>query len=118
MDNLYKELIIRMPTLQQSLDKFEEVYQPDMYQFYEYYIPEALQLTATYIEYLDVGIGERILQETERDVLDAANKLLIAVNDKIDEIYKFASMEVKAKAKALESLMSQDGYVDPSFKIN
>ena len=118
MDNLYKELIIRIPTLQESLDKFEEIYQPDMYQFYEYYIPEALQLTATYIEYLDVGIGEKILQETEREVLDAANKLLIAVNDKIDEIYRFASMEIKAKAKALESLMSQDGYVDPSFKIN
>lgn len=118
MDNLYKELIIRMPILQQSLDKFEEVYQPDMYQFYEYYIPEALQLTATYIEYLDVGIGERILQETENEVLDAAKKLLIAVNDTIDEIYKFASMEIKAKAKALESIMSQDGYVDPNLKIN
>ena len=118
MDNLYKELIIRMPILQQSLDKFEEVYQPDMYQFYEYYIPEALQLTVTYIEYLDVGIGERILQETENEVLDAAKKLLIAVNDTIDEIYKYASMEIKAKAKALESIMSQDGYVDPNLKIN
>lgn len=118
MDDLYKELIIRMPILQESIDKFAEVYEPDMYQFYEYYIPEALQLTATYIEYLDVGIGEKILSETEREVLDAASKLLIAVNDKVDEIYKFASIEIKAKAKALESLMSQDGYVDPNFKIN
>ena len=25
--------------------------------------------------------------------------------------------EIKAKAKALESLMSQDGYVDPKFKL-
>ena len=40
------------------------------------------------------------------------------MNDKIDEIYKFASIEIKAKAKALESMMSQDGYVDPKFKIN
>lgn len=118
MDDLYKELIIRMPILQESIDKFAEAYEPDMYQFYEYYIPEALQLTATYIEYLDVGIGEKILSETEREVLDAASKLLIAVNDKVDEIYKFASIEIKAKAKALESLMSQDGYVDPNFKIN
>ncbi len=118
MDDLYKELIVRMPILQEAIDKFAEVYEPDMYQFYEYYIPEALQLTATYIEYLDVGIGEKILSETEREVLDAASKLLIAVNDKVDEIYKFASIEIKAKAKALESLMSQDGYVDPNFKIN
>ena len=27
------------------------------------------------------------------------------------------SIEIKAKAKALESLMSQDGYVDPKFKL-
>jgi hypothetical protein len=117
MDKLYKELIIRMPILQESIDKFSEVYQPDMYQFYEYYIPEALQLTANYIEYLNVGIGEQIIVETEKEVLDAVDKLLIAVNDKIDEIYKFASMEIKAKAKALESLMSQDGYVNRNFKI-
>ena len=118
MDNLYKELIVRIPILQESIEKFEEMYQPDMYQFYEYYIPEALQLTATYIEYLDVGIGEKILQETEQEVLESTKKLLIAVNDMIDEIYKFASMEIKAKAKALESIMSQDGHVDPNFKIN
>ena len=118
MDNLYQELILRIPVLQESLDKFDDVYQPDMYQFYEYYIPEALQLTSTYIEYLDVGIGAKILEETEKEVLDAARKLIIAVNDKIDEIYKFASIEIKAKAKALESVMSQDGYVDPDFKIS
>lgn len=118
MDNLYASLIERMPVLQVAIVKFESVYQSDMTQFYEYYIPEALQLTATYLEYLNAGIGDQIIQETEKEVLDAADKLLIAVNDKIDEIYKFASLEIKAKAKALESLMSQDGYVDPNFKIN
>lgn len=118
MDELVKNFIERMLVLQDAITKFESVYQADMTQFYEYYIPEALQLTATYIEYLDVGVGEQILQETEREVLDAVKKLLIAVNDTIDEIYKFASMEIKAKAKALESLMSQGGHVDPNFKIN
>ena len=118
MDDLYASLIERMPVLQDAIVKFESVYQSDMTQFYEYYIPEALQLTATYLEYLNAGIGDQIIQETEKEVLDAADKLLIAVNDKIDEIYKFASLEIKAKAKALESLMSQDGYVDPNFKIN
>jgi hypothetical protein len=118
MDELYASLIDRMPVLQDAIVKFESVYHSDMTPFYEYYIPEALQLTATYLEYLDVGIGEQIIRENEREVLDAVDKLLIAINDKIDEIYKFASIEIKAKAKALESLMSQDGYVDPNFKIN
>ena len=52
------------------------------------------------------------------EIVDAVKKLIIAVNDKIDEIYKFASIEIKAKAKALESLMSSEGYVDSGFKIN
>ena len=42
----------------------------------------------------------------------------MAYNDKVDEIYRFASMEIKAKAKALESIMSQDGHVDSKYKIN
>lgn len=118
MNELYTTLTERLPVLQDAVAKFEGIYQTDLSQFYEYYIPEALQLTASYLEYLDAGIDESIIQETEKEVLDAANKLLIAVNDKVDEVYKFASMEIKAKAKALESLMSQDGYVDSDFKIN
>ena len=67
---------------------------------------------------MDVGIGEKILKETEIEVLDATSKLLTGINDKVDEIYRFASMEIKAKAKALESIMSQDGHVDSKYKIN
>ena len=79
--------------------KFEGVYQTDLDQFYDYYIPETLQLTSAYLEYLDAGIGEDIVNETEKEILDALKQLLIAVNDKVDEIYKFASIEIKAKAK-------------------
>jgi len=117
MDNLYQELILRIPILQESITKFQDVYQPDLYQFYEYYIPEALQITATYIEYLDAGIGENILNETNCEVMDAVEKLLVAINEKIDEIYRYASIYLKAKAKAVESVMTQDGYVNPEYKI-
>lgn len=118
IDNIYKELILRIPVLQESLSKFKEIYEPEMDDFYDYYIPEALKITATYIEYVNVGIGLEILEETEKEVIDVTKKLLLAVNSKIDEIYKFASIKVKAKAKALESIMSQDGYVDPEYTIN
>ena len=118
MDGLYQELISRMPVLQDAITKFESVYQADVEEFYEYYIPETLQLTSTYLEYLDAGIGDDIVKETEVEIVDAVKKLIIAVNDKIDEIYKFASIEIKAKAKALESLMSSDGYIDSKFKLN
>jgi hypothetical protein len=118
MDEAYQMLIERMPVLQETIVEFKDVYQPDMDAFYEYYIPEALQLAQTYLEYIDVGIGEEILQEMKKEVVDATDKLLLAINEKIDEIYQFASMEVKAKAKALESMMSQNGYVDPEFKMH
>lgn len=117
MEEVYKELAERMPVLQETIQKFEDVYHAEADEFCEYYIPEALNLTAAYLEYLDVGVGERVMEETEREVLKAAGKLLSAVNDKIEEIYKFASIEVKAKAKALDALMSQDGYVDGKYRL-
>lgn len=79
---------------------------------------ERLKSFTNHSEYWNIGIGEQILRETEQEVLEAVKKLLIAVNDTIDEIYKFATIEIKAKAKAIESVMSQDGYVDLNFKIN
>ena len=39
------------------------------------------------------------------------------VNEKIEEIYRYAKIEIHAQARALESMMSQEGYVDPNFKI-
>lgn len=117
MDSLYRELTQRMPVLQEAITKFESVYRTDMDPFYEYYIPEALQLTATYLEYLDAGISEEIVEDTEKEVVDAVKKLILAVNGKTDEIYKFAAIEIKAKAKALETLMSQGGFVDPDYKL-
>lgn len=117
MDSLYRELTQRMPVLQEAITKFESVYRTDMDPFYEYYIPEAMQLTATYLEYLDAGISEEIVEDTEKEVVDAVKKLILAVNGKTDEIYKFAAIEIKAKAKALETLMSQGGFVDPDYKL-
>ena len=117
MDSLYGNLIERISVLEESASRFESVYHADLDPFCDYYIPETLQLTASYLEYLSVGIDEQIVKETEKEIMEAGDKLLLAVNDKIDEIYRFASLEIKAKAKALESLMSQDGYVNPEYKI-
>lgn len=117
MDQVYYELEQKMAMLQEAIKKFEGIYEPDMEMFYEYYIPETLQLAATYLEYLNMGVKRHIAEETEKEVMESAKKLLMAVGDKIEEICKYASMEIKAKAKALESMMSQDGYVDLDFRI-
>ena len=33
------------------------------------------------------------------------------------EIFDFATMQLRAQAQALESLMGQDGFVNPAFKL-
>ncbi len=117
MDELMNQLIERMSVLQETAEKFGGIYEADLSQFYEYYIPEALELTSTYLEYLDLDIGEELINETEREVMDAIEKLVLGVNEKIEEICKYAMIEIRAKAKALDSMMSQDGYVGSEFKI-
>lgn len=117
MDELMNQLIERMSVLQETAEKFGGIYEADLSQFYEYYIPEALELTSTYLEYLDLDIGEALINETEKEVMDAIEKLVLSVNEKIEEICKYAMIEIRAKAKALDSMMSQDGYVGSEFKI-
>lgn len=117
MDGLMNQLIERMSVLQETSEKFNGIYEADLSQFYEYYIPEALELTSTYLEYLDIDIGEELINETEKEVMDAIEKLILSVNEKIEEICRYAMIEIRAKAKALDSMMSQDGYVGSEFKI-
>lgn len=118
MQLVYLHLIERLKVLDETTEKFKDVYQPDLYQFYDYYIPEAIRLTATYLEYVDAKVSDQIVNEAEKEVMLAGDTLLSAVNEKIDEVYRFAAIDIKAKAKALDAIMNQDGYVDPVHKIN
>lgn len=113
----YNKLVERMPLLQDAVDKFDNVYHADLDQFDDYFAPEALTVTATLVEYEAVKPSEEILQDTRENVYQASKKLLLLVNEKIDEIYKFVTIETNAEARALEALMSQDGYVDPELKL-
>ena len=117
MKELECRLIERLGALQDCITKFGTIYQADLSQFQEYYIPEALQLTVSYLEYIDMDIAQNTITKTETEVLDAIEQLLTGVNDKIEEIRRFAAIELQAKAKALESMLSQDGYVNPEFKL-
>ena len=114
---IYRQLVERMPVLQDAVIRFSDIYQPDMDQFEEYFAPEALKITAVYLDYQTVGPSEKILKETRDGVFLATRKLLQVVNEKIDEIYRFVTIDANAEAKALETLMSQDGHVDPAYRI-
>ena len=113
----YRQLVERMPVLQDAVDRFDHIYHADMDQFEEYFAPEALKITAIYLDYQAVRPSEKILKETRVGVFLATRKLLQVVNEKIDEIYRFVVIDANAEAKALETLMSQDGHVDPEYRI-
>ena len=116
IEQLVKDLLERISLLQETIKKFNNIYQPNISQFYDYYIPETLDLIVIYLEYVKLGKIE-IVKKTEIEVVNAIKKLILSIDDKIDEIYKFVAIEVRAKARTLENMMSQDGYVDPNFKI-
>lgn len=113
----FRQLIDRMPILQDAVNRFDDIYHADLDQFEEYYAPEALKITAVYLDYQAVRPSEKILKETRDGVFLATRKLLQVVNEKIDEIYRFVTIDANAEAKALETLMSQDGHVDPAHRI-
>jgi hypothetical protein len=106
-----------MPVLQDAINKFDDVYHADIDLFTEYYAPEAFRITATLLEYEAVKPSEEIIEETRENVIQATRKLILVVDEKIDEIYKFVTIETNAEARALEAMMSQDGYVDSNLKI-
>lgn len=114
----FGQIVERMAVLEDAANKFKKVYEADLSIFIECYMPEALNLSVGYVEYRNAKVDEKILTSTQNEVVEALNTLLIGINDKIDEIYKFASIELKAAAKALNANMNMDGHVDSKFKIN
>ncbi len=117
IEDNYRMLVERMPILQDAIDRFDEVYHIDMDMFDEYFAPEALSVTATYLDYEAVSPSESILSSIRENVLQASKKLLLVVNEKIDEIYRFVTIETNAEARALEAIASQYGYVDSEFRM-
>ena len=117
MEDVYQNLSDEMVTLQDAIKKFEGIYTTDMTEFYEYYVPETLELASAYIEYVEADVDQNIISETEEEVMESSKKLLIAIVDKKNEIYKYGSIQLKARAQAVEALMSQDGHVNPEYRL-
>ena len=117
MEEMFRDIADSMVSLDESIKKFEGIYTPDMSQFYDYYIPEALELASTYVEYASAEIDEEILVLTEKEVLSMAETLITGLNDKKNELYQYGSMELKARAKALESIMGQNGHVKEDDRL-
>ena len=80
------------------------------YKFKEYYIPEIVNLTNSYIEYNKAGVSENVIKPVYTKVMNALADVEAAAKQRINEIYQVATMGTKAKADALQRVLGQDGY--------
>lgn len=114
----YNEIVKSIADLKTKADSFKKIYEADLSVFIENYFPEALNLSVGYIEYANAKVSTDILQSTQKEIVEALQTLLIGVSDKIEEIQRFATIELRAAAKALGATMNADGFVDPEYKMN
>ena len=122
IDSLYANLKERIPVLKEALDRFKDqykdIYQPKMFQFYEFYFPEMIRITVSYTEYVEIEIRDKIKREVEESTISAIERVLNGVNDIIDNIYQYAAMDLKARSKALGSKMELDGHAYKGIKVD
>lgn len=80
------------------------------YKFKDYYIPEIINLTNSYIEYNKAGVSDNVIRPVYVKVMNALADVEAAAKQRINEIYQVATMGTKAKADALQRVLGQDGY--------
>ena len=82
------------------------------HRFITYYIPETIRLIHSFIEYEKAGVSEQKINPVYDKVVNSIYKVETAACQRVDEIYKLATMGTLAKADALHKIIKQDGYLD------
>ena len=80
------------------------------YKFKDYYIPEIINLTNSYIEYNKARVSDNVIRPVYVKVMNTLADVESAAKQRINEIYQVATMGTKAKADALQRVLGQDGY--------
>ena len=118
-DNLQADLVDMIRSLEYldvALKKYPS-YRERCYNFFSYYIPEAVKILYSYNEYEKAGIDELQINPVYDKVVVAVEKLSVAAKQQVVEIYKDAIVDTTARAQALAEILGQDGYVDPAYLI-
>ena len=111
------EMIRSLEFLDIALKKYPS-YKEQSYNFFSYYIPEAVKILYAYNEYEKAGLEEREINPVYEKVVAAIQKLSVAAKQQVVEIYKNAIVDTTARAEALAEILGQDGFVDSAYKIN
>ena len=99
----------------ENLDKTLQIYpshQEQAHRFFTYYIPEVMRLIYSFNEYEKAGVSEERMNPVYDRVMKSIHKVSTAAVQRVDEIYKMATMDTMAKADALQKIIGQDGYAE------
>ena len=80
------------------------------HRFFTYYIPETIRLIYSFYEYERAGVSEQKINPVYSKVMESIHSVGNAARQRVDEIYKLATMGTIAKADALHKIIKQDGY--------
>ena len=103
--------------LRDALQKYPER-ADETERFLSYYIPAAVQVVSSYQGYENTGLDDTELKKLHDKVLDAENALNEALQKKITEMFRTATMGTIAQAEALQSIIGQDGLRTSEIKLN
>lgn len=84
--------------------------------FTSYFIPETIGILLTYVQYIKDNAPQKsqdVIYKKSKESLRALNE---ALQEKIQNIYQYSTMETVAKAEALNKILEQNGYTKE--KIN
>ena len=105
IESIYKKLLGIKQTIEIYPDREIEIQR-----FLRYYIPEAVRIVVSYNQYQKSGLDEITLNKVYTRVMESLVTLDAAIETKIKDIYKLATMNTVAQADALKIILGQDGF--------
>lgn len=103
------EIIDKIDNLQKALDSNPEQ-KESIERFTCYFIPETIGIVMTYIKYVKDGAPEENQNIILNKAKESLNALKEAIEEKINNVYQYSTMDTIAKAEALSRILSQNGY--------
>ena len=98
MDDLQKA-ISNNPQQEESVSRFTS-----------YFIPETIGLVLTYVQYVKDDVPKASQDIVYKKAKESVKALNEALQEKIQNIYQYSTMETVAKAEALNKILEENGY--------
>lgn len=120
---LPEDILVQATNVERQLEKLDKTIaeypekECETDRFKDCYIPDCLKLVSVYYEKIRIGMDDNSLEIITKKITESMSTLERAIIEKLQEIHRYNLIEASAEAVALTSIMEQDGYVDPIYKI-